>query len=449
MSNWEKDELDNIKGHTTWVYNSLNRELVVFYSEVQDQSKDDELQTESYYADYFPCEPFDSDDLYDSFDEFYNGVVFDTPRYKYDYDDDDDSRDSYIYSEFEDGLGYARQRCMIYIGRDTECYLRGEPHVDSPWGYLKVEKPCELIKETIQEGPNQRREVFRYPETACYEYLERQLKSVIFLDGVKSLDDFHFKKYMALESVSIQCQLPTIRVKQFYQSLSLITVNIPPTVTSIGRKAFSFCTQLRSITIPDSITAIEKGTFFRCGNLISVNIPQSVVSIGKKAFYGCYLLNSVTIPESVTVVDEKAFCCCEMLIYISFPSSVKSIGKRAFYECKNLKYVIIPDSLTEIGKRAFCNCKALTSIDIPDSVTLIGKRAFEGCGNLHSIRLLTNMTSLVEEVFRGFVGLTSFETPNSITSIGKGAFSGCTMLSSIVIPKSVTSIEVLHFLVRV
>ena len=192
MSNWEKDELDNIKGHTTWVCNSLKRELVVFYSDVQDQSKDDELQNESDYADYFPCEPFDSDDIYDSVDECYNGVVYSTLRYYYNYYDDDDSMDSYFLSEFENSLGYVHQQFITFIEEDTECYLRGEPQVYSPWGYLKVEKPCELIKETIQEGPNQRREVFRYPETACYEYLERQLKSVIFLDGVKSLDDFHF-----------------------------------------------------------------------------------------------------------------------------------------------------------------------------------------------------------------------------------------------------------------
>ena len=41
-------------------------------------------------------------------------------------------------------------------------------------------------------------------------------------------------------------------------------------VTSIGERAFEYCTGLISITIPNSITSMGSGAFERCYNLTSV-----------------------------------------------------------------------------------------------------------------------------------------------------------------------------------
>ena len=83
------------------------------------------------------------------------------------------------------------------------------------------------------------------------------------------------------------------------------TLTIPSTingysVTSIGRYAFSDCSELTSVTIPDSVTSIGSSAFYNCSGLTSVTIPNSVTSIGGEAFSGCSGLTSVTIPDSVT-----------------------------------------------------------------------------------------------------------------------------------------------------
>ena len=59
------------------------------------------------------------------------------------------------------------------------------------------------------------------------------------------------------------------------------------TVTSIGEKAFGYCTGLTSITIPNSVTSIGNSAFYSCSSLTSVTIPNSVTSIGEKVFFGC------------------------------------------------------------------------------------------------------------------------------------------------------------------
>ena len=148
-------------------------------------------------------------------------------------------------------------------------------------------------------------------------------------------------------------------------------------VTSIGERAFEYCSSLTSITIPNSVTSIGDVAFAACLSLTSVTIPNSVTSIGESAFSNCRSLTSVTIPNSVT-----------------------SIGEYAFYNCSSLTSVTIPNSVTSIGYSAFAYCSSLTSITIPNSVTSIGKYAFYGCSSLDTITCLA-MTppALGREVF--------------------------------------------------
>ena len=92
-------------------------------------------------------------------------------------------------------------------------------------------------------------------------------------------------------------------------------------VTSIGDRAFSYCTSLVSIDIPEGVKSIGGSAFNGCSKLESINIPEGVTSIGDLAFNGCSSLESVVIPEGV--------------IYI---------GRYAFEDNTNLTKVILPES---------------------------------------------------------------------------------------------------------
>ena len=213
-------------------------------------------------------------------------------------------------------------------------------------------------------------------------------------------------------------------------------------VTSIGEKAFLYCTSLTSVTIPDSVTSIGSGAFSNCTSLASVTIPDSVTSIGEQTFYNCTSLTSVTIPDSVTSIGDRAFSGCKSLTSVTIPDSVTSIGERTFYNCTSLTSVTIPDSVTRIGKGAFSECTSLTSVTIPDSVTSIGAYAFDTCSSLTNVTIPNGVTSIEEHTFDNCKSLTSVTIPNSVTSIGKGAFSNCKSLTSVTIPDSVTRIGV-------
>ena len=191
-------------------------------------------------------------------------------------------------------------------------------------------------------------------------------------------------------------------------------------VTSIGKRAFTYCESLTSVTIPDSVTLIGDSAFYCCTSLTSVTIPDSVTSIGRSAFYDCTSLTSVTIPDSMTSIGWCAFAGCTSLKSVTIPDSVTSIDVSAFDGCTSLTSVTIPDSVTSIGVGAFTLCTSLTGIWVAE-------------GNSHyssdasGVLFNKDKTTLVQ--CPG--AFAAYTIPDSVTSIGKYAFSGCDNLTDV------------------
>lgn len=116
--------------------------------------------------------------------------------------------------------------------------------------------------------------------------------------------------------------------------------------------------KLKSLTLTD-VETIGKYAFSACTNLEDVNMPK-VVTIGDCAF------NEYTKGTKLTSLD--------------LPNAT-TIGENAFAYSSLLTSVNLPKMVT-IGLQAFCNCDIRT-LDLPE-VTEIGTGAFEGNDNLVS-----------------------------------------------------------------
>ena len=276
-------------------------------------------------------------------------------------------------------------------------------------------------------------------ELICYP-IGKSDKSYTIPNSATSIGDRAFYWCTSLTSITIPNGVTEIGSEAFGDCTSLTSIMIPNSVTEIGDSAFSGCASIKSITIPNSVTEIGSSVFSGCRSLTSITIPNSVTSIGDYAFGDCTSLTNITIPNSVTEIGDSAFENCTSLTSITISNNVTNIGYRAFYGCTSLTSIMIPDSVTSIGSSAFKDCTSLTSITIPNSVTSIDYSAFSGCTSLKSITIPNSVTSISSSVFSGCTSLTSITIPNSVTSIGWGAFDSCTSLTSITIPDSVTII---------
>lgn len=238
-------------------------------------------------------------------------------------------------------------------------------------------------------------------------------------------------------------------------------------VVEIGENSFFRGLEITSIQIPNSVTAIGKAVFQDCGKLTEITLPESIDSISHKAFYGCTALPRMVIPKGVRKIMGGIFVGCKKLrevvvakgnthyrvddgVLMSFdrttlvyypmwkdlkeyniPSSVQTLAIEAFNGCENLEKISIPAGIQSIPAGAFYGCNKLQSVTLPRSVTHIGENAFSYCRALTRIALPKRLTEIGIGAFSSCDALASIRIPHTVESVGDFAFYGCPQLKEV------------------
>lgn len=203
-------------------------------------------------------------------------------------------------------------------------------------------------------------------------YNKNALQSVIFEDGIETIDEVYLS------------QCPNLK-----------EIHLPNTLKN-GDFTFWDCPSLTSTVIPGSLEQIPDNLFYKCVNLKNVKIENGVKIIGKSSFHGCDSLKSIIIPDSVELLDDFAFDSCDSLKDVTLSQKVMYINQYAF-EDTAVEKIKLPNSLKEIGYRAFARAP-LKEIIIPFSVEKIGEYAFSGCTQLTTLTMSAN-TYTAKNVF--------------------------------------------------
>ncbi len=156
-------------------------------------------------------------------------------------------------------------------------------------------------------------------------------------------------------------------------------------VVEIGDDVFAWNTSIRTVTLPPSLQTIGKRAFQGCDSLVSINL-ENVKKIGVDAFNSCDLLKSVDL-SSLFFIDEHTFSSCYALESVKISEKTTSIGYDAFWYCERLFSVVIPDGVESIGDNAFENC-GLRKLTLGKNVKTIGDNAFASCSDLMEIHSL-------------------------------------------------------------
>ena len=194
----------------------------------------------------------------------------------------------------------------------------------------------------------------------------KSLANVTLGNSVTNIGDYAFSWCDSLTSVTMPDSVTSIGKNAFSYCKSLARVRIGKNLTNIGELAFYNSPSLTSFEVaPDNETfCSQDDVLFNKSKTKLVQypvgkpdatyiIPDSVTSIGAKAFAYCSSMTSMTIPDRVTEIETEAFSYCVNLVSVTIPNSVTHVGDGAFYTCKALKSVIIPSSVTSIGEKAF------------------------------------------------------------------------------------------------
>lgn len=115
------------------------------------------------------------------------------------------------------------------------------------------------------------------------------------------IDDSEYPYYIYRRKLS---GLRGSKGKRILNIPSFVNVNgVEYTIVSIGRGAFADYVNFDYVNIPSTITNIGEYAFFRT-SLVAVDIPESVKTIGNRAFGFCEKLKSLKIPSDVAVGNE-------------------------------------------------------------------------------------------------------------------------------------------------
>ena len=173
----------------------------------------------------------------------------------------------------------------------------------------------------------------------------------------------------------------------FLSAGQMTQVRLPGNLTSIGERAFTYCSSLQQVDFSSctDLTSIDKSAFADCKDLQQVNLFRcsALTSIGEYAFNGCTALQEVDLSlcTHLTKISKGTFFFCNKLKMVKFPRDLTAIEEKAFSSCTDLTQADFSGctKLSEIGVYAFLNCEKLTRVSMPENLRTIRDSAFKSC----------------------------------------------------------------------
>ena len=268
----------------------------------------------------------------------------------------------------------------------------------------------------------------------------KTLKEVILPDGLTTIGNSAFAMCKALYKLNIPSTVTTLG-RWILEGAGLTSFVIPDGAT-LAESTF-YGSSIVEIRIPTTMTEIPAYCFTECKNLERIFLHDDISNIGKEAFFNCYALKSFTAPRSLTVLSDALFYNCESLSRVTLHDGITEFGTECFTFCTSLRelitnkddendsYLAWPKALQTMGETVFAN-SGLEHVSIARTkLTEIPAHAFESCGNLSAVSLPLQVEKIGNQAFKS-TAIPDLELPATTKELGSSVFSGCKNLWRIV-----------------
>ena len=221
----------------------------------------------------------------------------------------------------------------------------------------------------------------------------------------------------------------------------------PSSLAALRLYAFNNCSALVHVELNDGLEVIEKYAFSSCTALSTIDnfLPPSVKSIGERAFISCTALQSDCVVAGVTNIGNRAFEYSTVPSFDCSAAPLVAIDELAFYEMPALTNVVFNQTIRSIGKECFRGCTALKTVSplLPTGLQVFGSGdngVFYGCTALEGDVLWPNsLTNIANRAFYKSK-ITSFTARGKdIVRFGAHPLYNCTALTNIVLSGSIAT----------
>lgn len=272
----------------------------------------------------------------------------------------------------------------------------------------------------------------------------KRLKVTGYIDGERVAEINSMPNLAALNISEVKMD-GGIYDNAFCGNRTISDILLPDDLTVVGDRAFSSA-KLRSLNIPSTVTRIGRYAFSYNASLTGeLVIPPKVTSIGEYAFFETNLSGKLSLPNTLKKIQNGTFASCTRLNgNIIFPNDIEEIGESAFAGCSGFSgSLTIPNGITNISSSAFNGCSGLNgNLILHNGISDIGDGAFSGCKFTGELILPEDLQIIRDWAFMGNKFGGKLIIPVHVRSIGRGAFANCTRLSgTILFPDDCTNID--------